>query len=60
MRKEKSKEAARNRRGKEIEVFGDLVDMLPVPEDVKKPLDKTSVIRLCINYMKIKGVLDGV
>lgn len=59
VRKEKSKEAARSRRGKEGEVFTGIIDCLPVADDVKGALDKTSIIRLCINYMKTRALFDS-
>ncbi|XP_067941367.1 hypoxia-inducible factor 3-alpha-like [Watersipora subatra] len=60
VRKEKSKEAARSRRGKEGEVFSDIIDILPVADNVKGALDKTSIIRLCINYIRSRHLLANV
>ena len=59
VRKEKSKEAARCRRGKEGEVFSDIIDTLPVNDSVKGTLDKTSIIRLCINFIKTRNLLSS-
>jgi len=59
LRKEKSKEAARNRRGKEGEFFAELADTLPLANSLKQSLDKSTVIKLCINYMRLRELLQG-
>ncbi|KAF6037086.1 HIF1A [Bugula neritina] len=60
LRKEKSKEAARNRRGKEGEFFAELADTLPLANSLKQSLDKSTVIKLCINYMRLRELLQDV
>ncbi|XP_067119502.1 hypoxia-inducible factor 1-alpha-like [Centruroides vittatus] len=57
-RKEKSRDAARCRRGKETEIFFQLADQLPLPRDISSQLDKASIMRLAIGYLKIWHLLD--
>lgn len=59
VRKVKSREAARCRRGKESEVFSELIDALPVSDASKSGLDKTSIIRLGLSYMKLRDAFSG-
>ncbi|MGH0146252.1 UNVERIFIED_CONTAM: hypothetical protein FKN15_008006 [Acipenser sinensis] len=49
LRKEKSRNAARSRRGKENFEFFELAKMLPLPGAITSQLDKASVIRLSEN-----------
>nr|WNN25268.1 hypoxia-inducible factor 1 [Phoronopsis harmeri] len=56
-RKEKSRDAARNRRGKELEVFTDLISQLPLPNGDASQLDKASVLRLAISVLKLRRML---
>ncbi|XP_070293026.1 neuronal PAS domain-containing protein 3-like, partial [Salvelinus sp. IW2-2015] len=51
LRKEKSRNAARSRRGKENFEFFELAKMLPLPGAITSQLDKASVIRLTISYL---------
>ncbi|GFY16622.1 hypoxia-inducible factor 1-alpha [Trichonephila clavipes] len=53
-RKEKSRDAARCRRSKESEIFSDLSGQLPLPQGTASSLDKTSVMRLTVGYLKIR------
>ncbi|XP_076441609.1 hypoxia-inducible factor 1-alpha-like [Babylonia areolata] len=57
-RKEKSRDAARCRRSKESEVFFELADSLPLPASVTSQLDKASVMRLAISFLKVCTVLE--
>ncbi|XP_025105789.1 endothelial PAS domain-containing protein 1-like isoform X1 [Pomacea canaliculata] len=57
-RKEKSRDAARCRRSKETEVFFELANSLPLPASVTSQLDKASVMRLAISFLKISSVLE--
>ncbi|XP_041352992.1 hypoxia-inducible factor 1-alpha-like isoform X2 [Gigantopelta aegis] len=57
-RKEKSRDAARCRRSKESEVFYDLAHNLPLPVSVCSQLDKASIMRLSISYLKLNQILD--
>lgn len=58
--KEKSKNAARNRREKENAEFGELGKLLPLPPAITSQLDKASVIRLTTSYLKMRDVFpDG-
>ncbi|KAI8478394.1 Neuronal PAS domain-containing protein 3 [Branchiostoma belcheri] len=54
LRKEKSRDAARNRRGKENYEFYELAKMLPLPAAITSQLDKASIIRLTISYLKMR------
>uniref|UniRef100_A0A3P9M2A3 Hypoxia-inducible factor 1-alpha n=1 Tax=Oryzias latipes TaxID=8090 RepID=A0A3P9M2A3_ORYLA len=56
-RKEKSRDAARFRRGKESEVFYELAKLLPLPHNVSSSLDKASVMRLTISYLRMRKLL---
>ena len=58
--KEKSKNAARNRREKENAEFLELAKLLPLPTAITSQLDKASVIRLTTSYLKMRDVFpDG-
>jgi neuronal PAS domain-containing protein 1/3 len=54
LRKEKSRDAARSRRGKENREFVEIAGMLPLPHAITSQLDKASVIRLTIAYLKLR------
>ncbi|XP_033330021.1 protein trachealess isoform X2 [Megalopta genalis] len=54
LRKEKSRDAARSRRGKENFEFYELAKMLPLPAAITSQLDKASIIRLSISYLKLR------
>lgn len=54
MRKEKSRDAARSRRGKENYEFYELAKMLPLPPAITSQLDKASIIRLTISFLRLK------
>ncbi|XP_041827042.1 hypoxia inducible factor 1 subunit alpha a [Melanotaenia boesemani] len=56
-RKEKSRDAARCRRGKESEVFFDLAKLLPLPHSVSSSLDKASIMRVTISYLRMRKLL---
>lgn len=56
-RKEKSRDAARCRRGKESEVFYELAQELPLPHSVSSSLDKASIMRLTISYLRMRKLL---
>lgn len=58
-RKEKSRDAARCRRGKESEVFYQLAQELPLPHSVSSGLDKASIMRLTISYLRIRKFLSS-
>ncbi|XP_042356313.1 hypoxia inducible factor 1 subunit alpha a [Plectropomus leopardus] len=57
-RKEKSRDAARCRRGKESEVFYELAQQLPLPHSVSSGLDKASIMRLTISYLRMRKLLS--
>ncbi|KAL2099025.1 hypothetical protein ACEWY4_005505 [Coilia grayii] len=57
-RKEKSRDAARCRRGKESEVFYELANELPLPHSLSSNLDKASVMRLTISYLRLRRLLN--
>lgn len=58
-RKEKSRDAARCRRSKETEIFTDLSTMLPFSKNDTVHLDKASVIRIAISYLKIRTIVKS-
>nr|AJG42185.1 hypoxia-inducible factor 1 alpha B [Gymnocypris namensis] len=58
-RKEKSRDAARSRRGKECEVYYELAQQLPLPHNVTSHLDKASIMRLTISYMRTRKMLSS-
>ena len=58
-RKEKSRDAARCRRSKELEVFYELAHQLPLPHTVSAHLDKASIMRLTISYLRMRKLLDA-
>lgn len=57
-RKEKSRDAARCRRSRETEIFSDLANGLPLRQTVIGQLDKASVMRLVISYLKIQNLVS--
>lgn len=59
-RKEKSRDAARCRRSKESEIFTELSQQLPLPENVACQLDKASVMRLAISYLRLREILEPI
>lgn len=58
-RKEKSRDAARCRRSKETEVFYDLAHQLPLPHSVSSHLDKASIMRLAISFLRTHKLLTA-
>uniref|UniRef100_A0A3B5M615 Uncharacterized protein n=1 Tax=Xiphophorus couchianus TaxID=32473 RepID=A0A3B5M615_9TELE len=56
-RKEKSRDAARCRRSKETEVFYELAHQLPLPHSVSSHLDKASIMRLAISFLRTRKLL---
>uniref|UniRef100_A0A3B5M661 Uncharacterized protein n=1 Tax=Xiphophorus couchianus TaxID=32473 RepID=A0A3B5M661_9TELE len=59
-RKEKSRDAARCRRSKETEVFYELAHQLPLPHSVSSHLDKASIMRLAISFLRTRKLsCDG-
>ncbi|KAM3591464.1 uncharacterized protein V6R79_002317 [Siganus canaliculatus] len=54
-----SREAARRRRRVESDMFGDLSRLLPLQPSVQAHLDKPSVIRLTLSYMRTHTLLKG-
>ncbi|XP_036272214.1 neuronal PAS domain-containing protein 1 isoform X3 [Pipistrellus kuhlii] len=53
-RKEKSRNAARSRRGKENLEFFELARLLPLPGAIASRLDKAAVVRLCVAYLRLR------
>jgi hypothetical protein len=52
-----SKEAARHRRNRENDEFKYLASLLPLQIEITQQLDKASIIRLTINYLRLKTAL---
>ncbi|KAK9884084.1 hypothetical protein WA026_005023 [Henosepilachna vigintioctopunctata] len=57
-RKEKSRDAARCRRSKETEMFTDLAAAVPVPQEHISQLDKASIMRLAISYLRVRDMIN--
>lgn len=57
-RKEKSRDAARCRRSRETEIFTELATSLPMKADEIEHLDKASVMRLAISFLKVRNMLE--
>ncbi|CAD7083955.1 unnamed protein product [Hermetia illucens] len=57
-RKEKSRDAARCRRSRETEIFTELGQVLPLQREEVEQLDKASIMRLSIAYLKIRDMLN--
>lgn len=57
-RKQKSRVAARQRRNQEAELFKEMEQTLPLPHNAPKQMDKASVMRLGISYLKIRNLID--
>lgn len=55
-RKEKSRDAARSRRSRETEIFTDLANALPLTSEQISQLDKASVMRLAISYLRVRDM----
>ncbi|XP_051900043.1 hypoxia-inducible factor 1-alpha-like [Pristis pectinata] len=60
LRRERSRDAARSRRGRETEVMCELARQLPLPRGAASHLDKASVIRLAISYLRLRTLLRPV
>ncbi|XP_035289429.1 hypoxia inducible factor 1 subunit alpha, like 2 isoform X2 [Anguilla anguilla] len=58
-RKARSRVAARGRRERECGLFGELLRGLPLPQPVVAHLDKASVIRLTLSYLRLRALLDA-
>ncbi|XP_041748464.1 endothelial PAS domain-containing protein 1 isoform X2 [Coregonus clupeaformis] len=58
-RKERSRDAARCRRSKETEVFYELANQLPLPHSVSSHLDKASIMRLAISFLRTRKVIGS-
>jgi len=58
VKKEKSRDAARCRRGKENYEFYELAKLLPVPTEVSSQLDKASIVRLTMSHLELKKFLE--
>uniref|UniRef100_A0A8C0UBL5 BHLH domain-containing protein n=1 Tax=Cyanistes caeruleus TaxID=156563 RepID=A0A8C0UBL5_CYACU len=56
-RRERSRDAARCRRSREAEVFGQLALALPFARGVSAHLDKASIMRLTISYLRVQRLL---
>lgn len=58
-RKEKSRDAARTRRSRETEIFTELGEALPLEKEEVEQLDKASVMRLAIAYLKVRDMVNA-
>ncbi|XP_014477700.1 PREDICTED: protein similar isoform X2 [Dinoponera quadriceps] len=59
-RKERSRDAARSRRSRETDIFTELAAALPVKPEQAMHLDKASVMRLAIAYLKVRAVVNSI
>ncbi|XP_059840991.1 hypoxia-inducible factor 1-alpha-like isoform X2 [Hypanus sabinus] len=59
-RRERSRDAARSRRGQETEVMYQLAQLLPLPRGAAAHLDKASVMRVTISYLRLRTLLRSV
>ncbi|KAG7204062.1 hypothetical protein KM043_001916 [Ampulex compressa] len=59
-RKERSRDAARCRRSRETDIFSELSAALPVAPEQASHLDKASVMRLAIAFLKVRAVVDAI
>ncbi|GIX73928.1 hypoxia-inducible factor 1-alpha [Caerostris extrusa] len=57
-RKEKSRDAADVVAARESEIFSDLSSQLPLPQGTAAALDKTSVMRLTVGYLKVREMVE--
>lgn len=57
-RKEKSRVAARCRRTKEMQIFAELTAALPAKKEEVDQLDKASVMRLAISYLRVRDIVS--
>lgn len=57
-RKEKSRDAARCRRSRETEIFTEMATSLPLNSEEIDHLDKASVMRLSISFLKVRKMLE--
>ncbi|VEL35944.1 unnamed protein product [Protopolystoma xenopodis] len=53
-RKERSREAARYRRGRENFEFFELANLLPLHTEIANQMDKASIVRLAVSYLKLR------
>ena len=60
MKKMKSRDAARQRRGQQNDEFGELAASLPLPPKLTEKLDRLCVMRLSTSYIKNKHVLQQI
>ena len=56
--KQKSRDAARSRRGQQNDEFLELANQLPINPSEGSQLDRLSVMRLANSYVKIKNILN--
>ncbi|XP_002167197.2 hypoxia-inducible factor 1-alpha isoform X1 [Hydra vulgaris] len=59
-KRNKSRDAARQRRGKQNGEFGELACQLPLPKGVAENLDRLCTMRLSNSFIKIKHVLKQI
>ena len=59
LRKEKSRDAARSRRSQETEVLYQLAHTLPFARGVSAHLDKASIMRLAISFLRTHKLLSS-
>lgn len=56
-RRQRSRDAARSRRGRETELMYELARQLPLPHGAASHLDKASVIRVALSFLRLRSLL---
>lgn len=60
IKKIRSRDAARQRRGQQNDEFGELAASLPLPATITEKLDRLCVMRLSTSYIKNKHVIQQI
>lgn len=59
-RKEKSRYAARARRSRELEIFTEIGQLLPLSQSAVSQVDKASIMRLAISFFRTSHLLANI
>ncbi|CAB1333154.1 unnamed protein product [Coregonus sp. 'balchen'] len=54
----RSRVAAKSRRERESRLFGELAAWLPLPSGLTGHIDKASIVRLTLDYLRLRALLD--
>ncbi|XP_042201200.1 hypoxia-inducible factor 1-alpha-like [Callorhinchus milii] len=58
-RRERSRDAARCRRGKETQMFLELARQLPLPRRLSSQLDKATIMRLTLSFLRLRTLISS-